>query len=466
MTFLVAIYLYAIAVVLIWLMFRQHRQGVCELLSARNLAIAGFILFQLSSTSVALLTENYGDYHLEEPARTSLEFAAMATVFLIVALWSYGKGFVVKRLAAKVSLTPVIPPAMTFLGMAIVMSALAALFRIGLRIPVINLIAMEIGVGFAAVSCGMVGWVWGKRLLNPALWVYGAMVVLANCGIVIYADYGRRGLVACGAALLWAMYYSHWNTLPTRKILARMALIGTGPLIIVALFTSARQFEETTIADHLHNIATGSNIAQGMFLLAEGQNTGSGSMWLIEAYPDQFEPRPLMTLWHFMIYPIPRVIWEDKPKPLGMLMPRQVRFRNTDNDALNIGPGIVGSAAAEGGWYALAIYAVLGGLFLRFFDEVVRLNPHSPFIILPVGSSLGQVLGLARGESSAFAFITCVTVASSLITMILVAKAFERAGWSSWTPSDDADDLSDHHDGELDQDWPEEISPVVRFARE
>jgi hypothetical protein len=459
MTFLVAIYLYALAIVLIWLMFRQHRLGICELFSVRNVAVAGFILFQLSSPSIALLAGNYGDYHLENPTRTALEFAAMATVFLIVSLWSYAKGFGATRLAAMVPATSAMPPAMTFLGMAIVMSALAALFRIGLRIPLINLLSIEIGVGFAAVSCGMVGWVWGGRLLNPALWLYGAIILLINCGVVAYGDYGRRGLVACGAALLWGMYYSHWKYLPTRKILARLALIGAGPLIIIALFTSARQIGSATTAEHIQNISAGSDLGKGLFLLLEGQNTGSGSMWLIEAYPDQFETRPLMTLWHFVIYPVPRMVWEDKPKPLGMLMPRQVRFRNSDNDKLNIGPGIVGSAAAEGGWYALVIYAVLGGLFLRFFDQIVRLNPDAPFVILPIGSSMGQVLGLARGETSAFCFITCLTVFSSLVTMFVVGKAFERMGWTRLTAMDDVDDESAYEEDDSGA-WQDEAVPA------
>ena len=73
----------------------------------------------------------------------------------------------------------------------------------------------------------------------------------------------------------------------------------------------------------------------------------------------------------------------------------------------------------------MIVLIVLGGLFLRFLDEIVQLNPHSPFVVLAVASSLGQILGIARGSVGLFTFNAMLTIAGSLLCIVLLGKLVE-----------------------------------------
>ena len=67
MTTLLAVYLVVISLVLVHVMFRDHRSGVCELLSCRNLALMGLILFQLSSAAYSPVAADSGTYPVNNP---------------------------------------------------------------------------------------------------------------------------------------------------------------------------------------------------------------------------------------------------------------------------------------------------------------------------------------------------------------------------------------------------------------
>ena len=154
---------------------------------------------------------------------------------------------------------------------------------------------------------------------------------------------------------------------------------------------------------HISAIQTSGDITTGVAKLFDGQATGPASLWLIENFPENYEYRHLFTLKYFFALNVPRAIWPGKPEPQSVLIANQANIQRVQQDRIKLSCGIVGVAAAEGGWYAIIVYAIWLGLFVRIFDEIVRHQPTSPFIVLPVGAALGQVLGLARGDTSAFA---------------------------------------------------------------
>jgi len=90
--------------------------------------------------------------------------------------------------------------------MAFVTTIIALIMRVVVQVPVLSILTSQVGTGLAAVACGLVGWVWGRRLLNPAYIIYGMIIVFMNLATVMYGSYGRRGIVAVGACLLWGMY--------------------------------------------------------------------------------------------------------------------------------------------------------------------------------------------------------------------------------------------------------------------
>lgn len=452
MMLLNAIYLFTLSALLVFIMIRQHVKGTRDLLSIRNLAILGFVIFQLTSTALRLYWGRFERYPIYKPEGTALQLSAMATVFLIITWLVYSRGWIAVPVARRIPAPHTAPSGGTMLTAAFFLTVIAAGLCFGVRYPLIGTVANLIGVGFAAIAAGLVGWVWCRQLINPALILIGSFIVLCNLGNVMMGSFGRRGLVAVGAGLIWGMYYSKWRYLPTRSMLFRLSVISVVPIIVLALFTSARDPGERqrTTMQHVQAMASG-HIGQGILQLLDGQNTGGSTCWVIENYPERFNYRHLMTPYYFLVYPVPRSWWLDKPMPLSKHIAKQARIEGVNWEDITLPAGIIGAAAAEGGWYALVIYAILGGILLRLVDETITLNANSPLIVLACGSALGQVMGLARGETSVFAWMMVTTIIGTYVCIVLTAKLIESRGWvplgleqaEAWNPL-----LMDTHHGQ------------------
>ena len=109
MTTLLAMSLGLMSIALVVIMFRDHRRGNCELLSCRNMALLGLIVFQLSSCAYSLYTGDNSKYLINNPAWTGFQFVVMAAVFIVVSLWSYRRGWLVKTWARNVPTTRAMP---------------------------------------------------------------------------------------------------------------------------------------------------------------------------------------------------------------------------------------------------------------------------------------------------------------------------------------------------------------------
>ena len=448
MTTLLAMFLVLMAIALVVIMFRDHHRGTCELLSCRNMALLGLILFQLTSCAYSLYTGDHSHYRLSNAAWAGFQFVVMAAIFIVLSLWAYRRGWLVTTLARRLPTTGAMPSDTALLFNAALMTVLAVALRFGVTIPLISIVAGAVGTGLSAVSGGLVGWVLGRRLLNPVIMVYSLLIIAANLTIVMTLTFGRRGLVAVGGAIIWGMYYSAWRHLRTSGILTRMGLASLAPLILLALFTSVRSSgeHERTVAEQLRKITQGGDVVRGVRGLLNGQYAGSISLFLIENYPENHEYRHLESVSYFFMLPIPRQWWPGKPIPLSMEIAREARLSRVNWNRLKIGPGVIGHAAAEGGWYALILYGIIGGLFFRFFDEIIRINIDSPFVVLAVGSALGHFLGLPRGSVPNFAFLAVLTIGGSLLIMILLGKVVEQF---SPTPMPE-DELFDTDEWEYD----------------
>lgn len=465
MTAVLGIYLYALAVGLLVFMLRQHQRGQCELLCVRNFAILGIIVFQLGSSGSALWTGDYRAFHLTNPAWIGLQFSVMMTVFIVVMLWAYRHGWGGVRLANRLPKSWVVPSDTGLVVMALAITGVAWGLRFGVQIPLVGIVSSHIGVGLAAVACGLVAWVWGRRLLNPIVTVFGLFIVAVNLANVMTGAFGRRGVLAVGAGVIWGMYYSHWRYLTTPALLRRLAVASILPLIVLALFTAGRTgLEKDRTPGEQVEAMLSASFSEGATGLMSGQGAGPISMWLIDNYPENFEYRNLGTLRYFFLVVVPRRWWTDKPFPLSQLIAIQASVPGVNRTVgahsgggrggITLGPGIIGHSIADGGWPVLFLYAIIMGIFLRFFDEIVYLNPQSPFMVLPIGAALGQIIGLARGETSIFAMAYVMSVGGSILVMLVISRFMEHMGagnrqvrpvsaeddadWDNWA-EDDAD---------------------------
>lgn len=428
MTHAIAIYLFFIAFVLAVFVAWEHFTRRHDILSMRNMAIVGFIIFQVTSAALRLWTGIYYPYRISDPGKSGLIFAAWSTIFAIVFLFVYRRGWFADWAARRTPSSRARPGDPTLLAMAVVLALGAAILRAMDMFHLVSILTEFWGNGLAAVSAGLVGWVWAKRLFNPAVAAIAIAIVAFNMVVMMSGEFGRRGIVAVGGGLVWGMFYSAWRTMPHGPMLARLSLLSLPPVLFVALYTSVRSSSEhdRTAGQQVSAITSGGSLKTGILLLLDGQNTGATSLWAIESYPERYAMRHLFTVRYYLTYPVPRSIWPSKPKPLSQLVASQADVPKVQQDKITLPAGILGNIAAEGGWYVLFLYPALGAIFVRYFDRLIQLNVESPFIVLSAASALGQVIGLARGETSAFAMQFTLTFIFTWGSLIIVAKVVER----------------------------------------
>lgn len=445
MTTLIAIYLVLLSAFLCVRVLYQHLRGTHELVSLRNMFTAGFIVFQLTSAVPAMRGVYNNNFPLSDPGGTGLKYALMSTVFLVILMLCYNHGLGARRAAQRTPASRAVPePVMLWIAMLILTCA-AGVLRFGVLIPYVGILAQLLAVAVGASAAGLAGWVWSRRLLNPYVAIPALGIVGINSLIAISGAFGRRELLAVGGGMLWGMWFGHFRYLPVRTSLPRLAAIAILPLTALALYTAVRDPGEhdRTAGQHLQAMAQSGNVLDGLTMMATGQDAGRISMWLVENHRDRFEQRPLFTLWYLAVYPVPRQMWPDKPEPLSVLIPAMANMKKVNVGLLTMGGGIIGQSAAEGGWYAIVIYAAFFGALLRYFDELARVNAINPFVVVPVASAVGQVIGLPRGEVAAFTFVWLFSVGVSSVLLIVTAKAIEMCGLAHPVPEDPSPDYDD-----------------------
>ncbi len=428
---LLAIYLSCFSLGIMIMMIVQFSRHRVELLSIRNFFLLGMIVFQLTSAIPPILTERNNRYSLQDWPAAGFQFTVMVTIFLALFYGFYRWGVGARQAARLVPTTKVYPSEPLLFILAIALTVVAIVGRVGVAIPIgtVSAIMGKVALAFSAMACGMAGWIWAPRLLNPIVAIFCSGIVMVNLALVLSETFGRRSLVAIGAAMLWGMYYSHWRHLKFTQLAPRLALMALPPAILLAAFTSVRESQQReALGKRVAQMTSSTNLEAGFLDLLSGQNCAPTSMWLIDNYPERFEYRHLMTIKYFVMLPIPRMIWHTKPEPLSTEIASKASIQGVRQDDLKIGPGIVGHAAAEGGWYALLVYGVVAGLFIRFFDELVRLKPNNPYIVLPIGSAMGQVVGMPRGDTSVFAANYVAAVLGAYVSLLIIARLLGAVG--------------------------------------
>lgn len=406
----------------------DHLRGRHPLLSLRNCGLLGLVLFQSASGMTHLWTGIYRKYPVHHPEQAGLTFTVMLGAFVVLFLVFYWLGWPARKLATWTPKSQAMPSNGALLAMAIVFTVLGAGLRLGVNIPLVGILASLLGLGFAAISCGFVGWVWGKQLWNP---VYAGMaggLFIANALVAITGEFGRRNLVAVGAALLWGIFQSRLKYLTPMKSLQVMTALAIPPIIVVALFTAVRAAGDysRTATQHVQAMSQGS-VKTGLYDMLSGQGTAAAAFFVIERYPSSYQGGFLQTALYTFAAPIPRSWWPDKPIPLSTKIAEQARIRGVTHDRITLPPGIVGYARAEGGWIAVVVYAFFYAGLLRYFDEL-SWQAASPLVIMPVGAQLGQIIGLFRGDPALFMSAYLMTVVMSYAVCLALAKMLERTG--------------------------------------
>lgn len=432
----IALILYMTSLGLVLLMLYQFFRGTADLLSARNIFLVGFIVFQTNNAAKALWRNEFGEYPVMEIPSTPAVFTFLAVLFLIIMLVVYQRGFFVKSIAAHFAKAYSPPSSTSMLMLAVIFVATGAFCRLVLAELQIQLFPQTfapLGSGLLFVAAAMAGWVWAPRLLNP---VVGGICagIIAVALIPTLMGFSRREVVGVAIGLIWGAYHGHWKSLGYGQILLRLGVVGLAGFVVLAAHTMIRGVFLTKNAVSLTEtlqLLRGADVGAGASDLASGQSAGAISMWIIETRPQTFPYDTLHSARLFLLHPVPRLIYPSKPMGLGQIVPGQssTNYKYQRTKAYNVGPGLVGHIVNDNPWLALPIYAVFFGLYLRFLDETVRYNGLNPFVLLPIGVGLGQIVGIPRGEAGHFLFLSCLNMAGAYVGMWLFVRVLTMMGF-------------------------------------
>jgi len=440
-------------------------RGRQDWLSTKTVFLAGLVVFQITSALVAINNDFRGELEISNPDSTPLIYSVWLTLAVLVFFTAYRIGWPSHRLAALVPRTNAFASPTSMLLFAMTMLGVGILFRhVLIYIPVLGVLTGMLGAGLLGASAAVAAFVAAPRLNRPDIVVGAAMIIAGALLAVIVGSFGRRDILSVLIAVMWGGYFGHWRSRGPIGAGWRLAAIGAVALVIISAFTAARHVhrKDDGVAATLTRLMN-ADIGSGLESMLDGQQAALNSMWIVENYPDNFDYQPLASLHYLVVLPVPRVIWESKPEGLGLRLVDQARAGRGKSGGFTLGPGLIGHIVSDNPWLSLVPYMIGLALFFRFLDDVVRWSSHDPFVVIPVGVALGQILGIARGELGLFVFQSIVAIVAAWIAMFVIAKFLELFGWRR----DEAPALGWWADDEQEERWidDEEYAPGYDAAQ-
>jgi hypothetical protein len=422
---------YLLGAVAFIVVLKQGLSRKVELFSVRNLYLVGFVIYHVVGPIKTITTENYFGFKIVHPSSAANWLLLYAWVYFLVYMFSYHRIGIVRWFAAKFSGISTEAPDSMLMAFSVFLIAFGLPMRLfGYQIPIVGPTLSNVALAMAATACAASGWVWSNRKMNPVVVSLTIAILAGAIGISVFRIYGRRPLIGVLFGFAWGAYYRWARYVPPKKLILYMIPFMIGASVITSAYTAVRrevtEARSISIPRILQTMAQ-ADVVKGSEGLASGQSCSAAMMWALEQYPTHIHPEHLFSLRYMAMYFVPRQIWPNKPEPLSTKIAHLAKLRGVNRDAITLPPGVVGFAAAEGGMYALIIYALFFGQFTRFFDELVRHNSFNPFIILPSGCVIGQFLGLARGDIASFTDIIIVSFLATMILMFFAKLLFGRA---------------------------------------
>jgi hypothetical protein len=420
-----------IAIALAGYMGAQAARGRRPLLSVRNFFLTGLILFQLTSAASMYFADHYGEIPPNDPIRTGMQYLAAISVFLILFLVAYDRGWLTFHIQNRIRVKTPAPgtgaTALASISCLVVASVCQLMLK---NIGLIGVLAEIVGVGLAAVSAGMAAWTWAARPKNLVLLGFFLMILAIASAISLYEEFGRRSLLGVLFAATWGAYQGGFRYFNWRRAALPLSVLAVLTVILLAAITSTRGQEGkgTNLGETLRRLQQ-ANIEEGLMSLLSGQDAAPNSMWVIENRPEPFPYEPLNSIYYCAVNAVPRAIWENKPVALGTEMVRQSMVGGKGPE-YSVGAGLIGHIYNDNPWLALPIYALLLAAWFRIMDDLVARYGGNALVIVPLGAELGEILGFPRGELGFFMFRAIVGMSAGLVVCFLVARVLRSVGFA------------------------------------
>jgi hypothetical protein len=434
---LVVILSVATIVALVGQMLWDHFRQRVDLLSARNVFYLGLINFQLFPISVALSVDSYmrklapGD-----PATAGMIFIAITWLFLLIFNIVYKAGWLAESLSSMVKTRFPVPAPGALLTIAVVFFILGAVNRVFLmHVPIINSLAAIFSIGFLCAASGCAIWAWLPRFWNPVYALPAIVIIILSMLLAMHLSFGRRDLLSIILACVWCAYWGYLRQRGNTTLFIRLGSISAVGIVFLAVLSATRgEGGELRSVGQIMGQFSPQEIRAGIEHMAKVQDSGPVSLWVIDTRPDSYPYDTLHSLWYTITQPIPRVIFENKPNALGMDIVTQAGVRNLAR-GFSYGPGLAGHIANDNPYLALPIYAVFFGIGFAFLDRTCRKHMMNPFVVVCLGTGLGEMMAIPRGELGLFVFRFVLMFLTAWAGMWFIVKLLIAAGMTLTDPT-------------------------------
>jgi hypothetical protein len=398
-----------------------------DLLSFNTLLLVGFVQFfslPVSLFSITDVTQIIPYFIASDSDWNTL--AAMMLLYVAVALVAYRFG---RRFEWGQNYLPRADLPVSYGGIIIVLGV--TLVSIALTIPAgftsyFSFAAIMFRPAFIAFAAGLATVLVVKQPRNLGFWAVFLFILVAGLLLSMSFNYGRRDPLGVFLAIVWVAYWMWLRYQPMLKQVA-VGVIGTSIIMVFLLgYTAVRGDTRAEVSDVNTRIQQFTGLLSGQrqvfdinnMLMVFYQDSALNSAYAISKYNSTYPLMPFHGATYFLVNPIPRVFWEDKPIGVGSM------FQNQLKTGGNLGVGIIAHGWVEGLAFGVAAYAAFFGIMSGMLDGALRRSAHNPYIIAAAGTGLGHVLAIPRGETSLLCVLWLYGFAAVIVALYITKFAF------------------------------------------
>lgn len=429
MTTILGIYLVLFSLALIWIIRADAVHNRCALLSTRNFFLIGMILFQSSSGAVTLLADQTErGAELLDPTLPGLAFCVFLTAFVTLLLVLYRVLGPLERFAlARARLRVSSRPRLILAGIVLTMIGIGLRFA-GAKIPYVAVLLPQLSAGCLCAGTALVAMAWARSAFNIAVALVLAVTMAASAGTLLIDAFGRREILGLFFAVVWALYFEKWRSMPVTRLFPRLAVAVLALSSAVLVFSASRVGGENvdrSLGQQIQRIfeIEPRDIEEKFIEAMSGQSAGGISMHIFETRLQDGAYDPLHSLIYFVTLPIPRDFWPEKYEGLGKTAP-EVAGVTGMGPGFSWGPGLVGHLCNDVVFLALPLYALLLAAAFKYMDSRTESSLGDPTTVAVFGSALGQAMAMPRGEVGLFAFNMVAAIAGAWMFGRMVSKIF------------------------------------------
>lgn len=404
----------AITVVAVLVPYFQRKS---ELITGWSFFLAGVAIFiGIGSLEAAMTPLRFPGLDWFEPTKAEVNrWLLHTTAFLIALFLSYYYDPISRRAAGRTfNKWPALTPSlMLFVVLFCLFLVAVSLIPGIMRIPFLAQTVMNVSHKALIFACLFSFVLWYRSRKNLMWLAMFAAIFLAAGIFTMTVSQGRRLVLTVLLVPVLVVYYyqiRHWR--PSRTLMA-VGLAVFGLFVAELMYSSIRHFDrrgdrqERTAKNVIGQVKTigqkdwYSRFANDKLWHFSQQVVHYGMITDRFISLDRLHPKPFNTFKFFLVYPIPRSIWPDKPVSLGRTITFEVQNRKT-----SWGTGVAGHAVYEGGIIVALMFGYFAAFGIRFFVDPLARQPDNPFLIGMLTCASAQLVAWPRGDVSVMTFET------------------------------------------------------------